>query len=166
MAEGISPAPQPPPACPPPTQSDVLPAPPEQLLAPPVQVQDPVQPSQVQVQPGQPPLNRSYFKPQFSGKQEEDAEAHLLRTSDWMETHNFPDRAKVQRFCLTFTGEARLWYKSLKPIVVDQQGLKDQFRQQYLKFGTTQEQLFHVKRSFHYDENVETIDAYVNRIKQ
>ena len=29
-----------------------------------------------------------------------------------------------------------------------------------------QGQLFHVWRSFHYDENAETIDAYVNRIKQ
>ena len=29
-----------------------------------------------------------------------------------------------------------------------------------------QEQLFHVWRSFHYDENAETIDAYINRIKQ
>ena len=26
--------------------------------------------------------------------------------------------------------------------------------------------MFHVWRSFHYDENVEMIDAYVNRIKQ
>ena len=42
-----------------------------------------------------------------------------------METHNFPEVAKGQRFCLTFTGEARLWYGSLKPIVVDQQGLQD-----------------------------------------
>ena len=29
-----------------------------------------------------------------------------------------------------------------------------------------QEQLFHVWRSFHYDENTETIDVYANRIKQ
>ena len=29
-----------------------------------------------------------------------------------------------------------------------------------------QEQLFHVWRSFHYDENVETRDAYINRIQQ
>ena len=29
-----------------------------------------------------------------------------------------------------------------------------------------QEQLFHVWRSFHCDENAETIDVYVNRIKQ
>ena len=62
-----------------------------------------------------------------------------------METHNFPDETKVQRLqrlCLTLTEEARLWYESLKPIVVDWQGLQDQFRQQYSKFGNTQEQLF------------------------
>ena len=100
--------------------------PPEQPPAPPEQqVQDPVQPAQVQVQPGQPPLNWSYFKPEFSGKLDEDAEGHLLRTNNWMETHNFPEVAKVQRFCLTLTGEARSWYESLKPIVVDWLGLQD-----------------------------------------
>ena len=31
--------------------------------------------------------------------------AHLLRTNDWMETNNFPEEAKVQRFCVTLTGE-------------------------------------------------------------
>ena len=51
------------------------------------------------VQPQQ--LNWSYFKPEFSGKPEEDAEEHLLRTNDWMEMHNFPDDQKVRRFCLT-----------------------------------------------------------------
>ena len=147
MAEGGAPTPQLPPVHPPPHERDVPPTPPEQPLAPPVQqVQDPVQPAQVQVQPGQPPLNWSYLKPEFSGKPEEDTEAHLLRTNDWMETYNFPDVAKVQRFCLTLTGEARLCYESLKPIVVDWQGLQDQFRQQYLKFGNTQEQLLHIWR--------------------
>ena len=58
-------------------------------------------------------LNWSYFKPEYSGKPEEDAEEHLLRTNDWMETHNFPDDQKVRRFCLTFTGETRLWYETL-----------------------------------------------------
>ena len=58
-------------------------------------------------------LNWSYFKPEFSGKPEEDVETHLLRTNDWMETHNFPDDAKVRRFGLTLTGEARLWYETL-----------------------------------------------------
>ena len=28
-----------------------------------------------------------------------------------------------------------------------------------------QEQLFHVYRSFHYDDSAETVDAYVNRIE-
>ena len=53
-------------------------------------------------------LNWSYFKPEFAGKPEEDAEAHLLRTNDWMKTHDFPDDIKIRRFCLTLTGEARL----------------------------------------------------------
>ena len=48
-----------------------------------------------------PQLNWSYVKPKFSGKPEEDVEAHLLRTNGWMETHIFPDVMKVQRFCLT-----------------------------------------------------------------
>ena len=75
-----------------------------------------------------PQLNWSYFKPEFSGKPEEDAEAHLLRTNDWMETHNFPEVAKVQQFCLTLTNEARLWYETVRPIVVDWTGLQEHFR--------------------------------------
>ena len=70
-----------------------------------------------------------------------------------MDTHTFPEVAKVPRFCLTLTEETRLWYESLTLIVVDWKGLQDQFRQQYLEFGNTQEQLFHVWKSFHYDEN-------------
>ena len=92
--------------------------------------------------------------------------AHLLRRNDWTETHNFPDDAKVQRFCLTLTGEARLWYETLRPIQIDWTALEEHFRQQYSKFGSTREQYFHVWRSFHYDENVETVDAYANRITQ
>ena len=64
-------------------------------------------------------FNWLYFKPEFSGKPEEGAMAHLLGTNDWMETHNFQQEAKVQRFCLTLTGEARLWYESLRPIEID-----------------------------------------------
>ena len=70
-------------------------------------------------------LNWSYFKPEFSGKEEEDATAHLLKTNDWMETHNFPDDTKVKRFCLTLIGEARLWYESLRPIEMDWNALQD-----------------------------------------
>ena len=72
-----------------------------------------------QPQPGQQAqmhVNWSHFKPEYSGKPEEYVEAHLLRTNDWMTTHDFPEGVKVQRFCLTLMGEARLWYASLKPI--------------------------------------------------
>ena len=40
------------------------------------------------------------------------------------------------------------------------------FRQQYSKVGNTREQLFHVWRSFNFDENTATIDAYVTHIRQ
>ena len=40
------------------------------------------------------------------------------------------------------------------------------FRQQYSKIGNTREQLFHVWRSFSFNENTETIDAYVTHIRQ
>ena len=64
-------------------------------------------------------LNWSYFKPEFLEKSDEDTEAHQLCTNDWMNTHHFIDGAKVQRFCLTLLGEARVWYQSLEPINVD-----------------------------------------------
>ena len=72
---------------------------------------------------------------------------------------------KVQRFCLTFVGEARLWYQSLTHINIDWQGLQNFFRQQYSKIGHTREKLFHAWWSFHFDENTETIDAYVTHIR-
>ena len=81
--------------------------------------------------------------PEFSGKPEEDVEAHLLKTDDWMETHNFQEVAKVQRLCFTLAGEARLWYETLRPMEVDWTGLQEG-RQQYSKLGNSREQLFHV----------------------
>ena len=64
-------------------------------------------------------LNWSNFKPEFSGKPDEDAEAHLLHLNDWMIAHHFVDGIRVQRFCFTLLGEAILWYHSLEPINVD-----------------------------------------------
>ena len=86
--------------------------------------------------------------------------------NDWMNAHHFIEDVKVQRFCLTLLGEARLWYHSLEPINVHWQGLKNLFRQQYSKIGNTREQLFHAWRSFNFDENTETIDAYVTHTRQ
>ena len=51
--------------------------------------------------PQRPQLNWSNFKPEYGGKPDEDAEAHLFRMNDWMDTHEFLDQVKVQRFCLT-----------------------------------------------------------------
>ena len=111
-------------------------------------------------------LNWSHFKPKFSGKPDKDAEAHLLCTNDWMTAHHFVECVKVQKFCLTLLGEARLWYHSLEAINVDWLGLQNLFRQQYSKVGNTREQLFHAWRSFSFDENTESIDAYVTHIRQ
>ena len=83
-----------------------------------------------------------------------------------METHNFPEDTKVRRFCLTLTGEAKLWYESIRPIEMDWNALQKCFRQQYSKFGSSREQYFHVWRSFTYDENADTIDSYILKIKQ
>ena len=44
-------------------------------------------------------INWSNFKPEFSGKPDEDAEVHLL--CDWMNAHHFVSDVKVQGFCLT-----------------------------------------------------------------
>ena len=111
-------------------------------------------------------LNWSYFKPEFSGKPGEDAEAHLLHTNDWMNAHHFIDGVKVQRYFLTLLDEAILWYQSLEPINADWQELQNLFRQQYSQIGNTREQLFHTWRYFNFDENRESIDAYVTHVRQ
>ena len=86
-------------------------------------------------------LNWTHFKPDFLEKPEEDVVVDLLCTIHWINTHHFVEGAKVQRFCLTLLGEARLWYQSLEPINVNWQGLQHLFRQQYSKIGNTREHL-------------------------
>ena len=41
-----------------------------------------------------PQLNWSHFKPEFSGKPEEDSEAHVLKLNHWMDTHQFQEGVK------------------------------------------------------------------------
>ena len=107
-------------------------------------------------------INWSNFKPEFSGKPVEDAEAHLLHSNDWMNAPHFADGVKIQSFCLTLLGEARLWFQSLEPLNnITWSELQNLFRQRYSKVGNTREQLFHAWRSFSCDENTETIDSYV-----
>ena len=79
-------------------------------------------------------LTGQILKPEFSGKLEEDAEAHLLQSNDWMEAHHFNEDIRVQRFCLTLLGEARLWYHSLEPLGnTTWAQLQNLFRQRYFK---------------------------------
>ena len=113
MADRRPPAPKPPTACKPPVVQATLTAPPAQKEQDAVQhvqkipvhrdpVQPPTPPTQVP-NPVQHQLNWSYFKPEFSGKPEEDAETHLLRTNDWMETQSIQEVARVQRFIFPYT---------------------------------------------------------------
>ena len=103
----------------------------------------------------------------FSGKPEEDAEAHLLCSNDWMNAHHFDEDIKVQRFCLTLLGEARLWHHSLEPLEETTWAqFQNLFRQRYSKLGNILEKLIHAWRSFTVNENTETIDSYVIRIRQ
>ena len=83
-------------------------------------------------------INWSNVKPEFSGKPEEDAEAHLLCFNDWMKVHHFVDGVKVQRFCLTLLGEARLWFQTSEPLNnVKWPELQNLFRKRYSKLGNT-----------------------------
>ena len=93
-------------------------------------------------------------------------ESHLLSTRDWMEARNFPNEVKVRQFCLTLTGEARLWYESLVPLDNDWPALQNKFRWKYSKIGNTPEQLFHAWRTFKFDKNTDTIDSYILRMSQ
>ena len=113
-------------------------------------------------------LNWSHFKPYFSGKPEEDVEAHLLRTNDQMNILNFPEDQTVRRFCLTLLAEARLLYATLniQQQQLDWTDLQECFRQQYSKFGKTREQYFHAWRSIHFDDATDTIDGYIQKVKQ
>ena len=70
---------------------------------------------------------------------DEDVEAHLLRTNDWMDTHNFPNDQKVRRFCLTLTSKARLWYETIRIANLDWHTMQEHLRQQYSKCGNTRE---------------------------
>ena len=65
-------------------------------------------------------------------------------------------------------GEARLWYETLntQQQQLNWAGLQEKFRQQYSKFGNTREQYFHACRSFQFDEATNTIDGYIQKVKQ
>ena len=65
-------------------------------------------------------------------------------------------------------GEARLWYETLnaQQQQLNWAGLQEKFRQQYFKFGNTREQYFYVWRLFQFDEVTNTINGYIQKVKQ
>ena len=64
-------------------------------------------------------------------------------------------------------GGSKIGYHSLEPLEETTWAqFQNLFRQRYSKLGNTCEQLFHAWRSFTFDENTETIDSYVIRIRQ
>ena len=88
--------------------ADALPAPPAPVPPVPLPVilpvQPPIPPAQpIPAQPIKPAhvmqLKWSHFKPEFTGKPDEDVEAHLLRTNDWMDIHALQEGLKVQCLC-------------------------------------------------------------------
>ena len=83
-----------------------------------------------------------------------------------MDTHNFAAGQRVQRFPLTLVGEARLGYQSIHPFQDNWKELQNRYRTQFSKIGNTREQLFNAWRSFYFDENAETTDAYLQMIRQ
>ena len=72
----------------------------------------------------------------------------MQKLTDWEQMMGWEpiivQRRQRYKILLTLMAEAKLWYESLDPVVEDWQGLQDQFRHQYSKFGNTQEQLIHV----------------------
>ena len=54
----------------------------------------------------------------------------------------------------------------MEPINADWPESQNLFQQQYSKIGNTREQLFHMWRSFSFDENTETRDTCITHIRQ
>ena len=72
-------------------------------------------------------INWSNFKPEFSGKPDEDAEVHLLHSNDWMNAHHFIDGVKVQGICLKDSkNTSRKWSMCsvlfIIPVIIDIHG--------------------------------------------
>ena len=136
-------------------QAQSVPAPPPPPSPPgpmvPQAPQAPQAPQVPQAPQGQPcvHLNWSNFKPEFSGKPDEDAETHLVHTNYWMNVHHFNEGVKGQRFCLILLGEARLWCQSLEPINVAGKGYKI-----YLDNNTPKKVTLENKYSMHRDPSI------------
>ena len=80
--------------------------------------------------------------PIFSAKDDEDAERHLSQSNDRMNLQWIAEQAKCDRFCLTLSGDAYIWYESITPVGNDQTNLQGLFAYKLPEVGQTQEELF------------------------
>ena len=108
-------------------------------------------------------MNWSYFKPEFSGKLDEDPEAHLLGTVHWMDMQIFAADQRVRTFPLTLAGEARLWNQTTHPFQDNWEDLQERLKTEFYKICNARKQLFDAWRSFYYDENAGVIGIYVHK---
>ena len=85
-----------------------------------------------------------------------------------MNTHCFDEDIKVQKFCFTLLGEARLWYQSLEPLGdITWAQLQNLFPAEIFKIMQhLQTAISCVEIIFTFNKNTETIDSYVIRIRQ
>ena len=112
-------------------------------------------------------INWSNFKPEFSGKPEEDAEAHLLCSNDWMNAHHFVYDVRVQKFCLTLLVETRLWFQSLEALNnVIWPECRICLDRDIQNWVIHESNYFMHGDHLNFNTNTETIDSYVTRIRQ
>ena len=83
-----------------------------------------------------------------------------------MYNHNFVAGQRLQRFPLTLTNEAILLYQAIHPFQCSLEELQEIFSNHFSKVDNTREQLFHAWISFHFNENADIIDAFVQRMRQ
>ena len=99
------------------SMADAPPAPPTPPAPVPSPVVPPVQPPihpalPIPAQPMQlahvPQLNWSHFKPEFAGTPDENAEIHLPRKNDWMDTHASHKGVKIPRFLFDISRRSKI----------------------------------------------------------
>ena len=73
---------------------------------------------------------------------------------------------RVHRFPLALAGQGKLWYQCIYPFQGNWEESQERFRTPFSKIGNIRKQLSHAGRSFHFNENEETINASVQRIRQ
>ena len=88
--------------------------------------------SKGQMGPVAPAFRNLHVKcPIFSGKDDEDAENHLLCSNDWKNSQGIAQDEKCGRLCLTLIGDSHIWYESITTLGSDCNKLQRPFHKQF-----------------------------------